>query len=183
MQTQQTELSSHLHEVLRRSERRVQIINYVLAALLVITLVWVFYAAWRTSQQERIDSLTLVPDSVKIIGPTAVCPGDTFTVSYTLDIKGTGVIVADDSVRYDNRTVKFSTMQRDIIDQSTQRTYIDVWRIPPRPMAPVSGDVKWTPGMYTRFISIAASNAYVNRYTDPVWFQVPLLLREDCNYE
>lgn len=183
MVTQQTELSSHLSEILRKSERRVQIINYVLAGLLLTILIWAFFAAWRNNQQERIDSITLVPGSVKIVSPIALCPGDVFVVSYTLDIVGTGVVVEDDSVRLGNRTVQFSTMRRDVIEASTQRTYEYARPIPVRPSSAINGELRWIPGQYTHFISIAAFNSYVNRYTDPVSFQVNFLLREDCSYE
>lgn len=180
MEMQRTELSEHLQEVLAESQRRVQVINYVLAVLLIITLVWAFYAAWRSSRQEKIESISLVPDSVKVIGPSLLCPGDTMTIAYKLDIEGVGVIIADDSVEYANRTVKFSQSLREIINQSGRRSYELAWKIPPKPEMAGNDNAEWMPGLYLRYISIAASNIYVSRYTDPVRFRVPFTIREDC---
>jgi hypothetical protein len=176
----QTELSGQFQRVLEQSARRVQLINYVLAALLLVVIVWAMYAGWRNSQQEKIESITLVPGSVRVDGPTALCPGDTFAVTYALEIDGVGVLITDDSLKYANHTVKFSTSRREIIDQSGTRTYEDSWVIPAKPDMTINGKEEWVPGLYVRFVSIAASNIYVSRYTDPVWFQTQFMIKEGC---
>jgi hypothetical protein len=174
---QQPELSDHLQGILERSERRVQYINYVLALLLVVTLAWAMYAAWRSGQQEKIESIALVPSSMKVLGPTALCPGDTMTIRYTLDIKGTGIIITDDTVQYANRTVKFSEALRDYIPGDMKRTYESAWTIPEHPAMTANGNDAWHPGLYMRYITVAASNAYISRYTEPASFKVEFLMR------
>lgn len=177
---QQTELSENLQDILKRSEQRVQYINYVLAFLLVITLAWAMYAAWRVGQQEKIESIALVPGSVKVLGSTSLCPGDVMTIRYMLDIVGTGIIITDDTVQYANRTVKFSDALRDYIPGGTRRTYEARWVIPEHPEMTANGEGTWTPGLHIRYITVAASNAYISRYTDPASFKVELFIREDC---
>jgi hypothetical protein len=177
---QQTELSGQFQDFLRQSERRVQYINYILAVLLVIVLVWAVYAAWRSSLQEKIESITLVEGSVAVDGATSLCPGDTLTVRYSLDVEGVGVIIADDSVEYANRTVKFSESRRDIISQSGRRGYEVAWTIPDRPEVSIGEFDEWVPGLYVRHITVAASNIYVSRYTDPVRFWIPFAIKGDC---
>lgn len=176
----QTELSDKFQHVVERSDKRVQIINQVLMVLLIIVLAWAFYAAWLSSRQEKISSIDLVKGSVKALGPTSLCPGDTLAVRYALKIDGVGVVIADDSVKYADHTVKFSDSRRDIIDQSETRTYEDYWQIPAHPEMAINGEMEWIPGTYVRFISIAASNIYVSRYTDPVRFEVPFVIKSNC---
>lgn len=176
----QTELSDKLQDILERSEKRVQYINYVLAFLLVVTLVWAMYAAWRSGQQEKLESITLVENSVKVLGPTALCPGDTMTIRYVLDIKGTGIIITDDTVQYANRTVKFSDALRDYIPGDVKRTYEAAWLIPEHPEMTANGEDTWRPGLHIRYITVAAANAYVSRYTNPASFKVEFMMRSDC---
>jgi hypothetical protein len=147
---QQGELSVQLQDILKRSEQRVQYINYVLAFLLMVTLVWAMYAAWRSGQQEKIESIALIEDSVKVLGPLSLCPGDTMTIRYTLDIKGTGIIITDDTVQYANRTVKFSEALRDYIPGDMKRTYESAWTIPEHPAMTANGNDAWHPGLYMR---------------------------------
>ena len=178
--TQQTEISIELRQAVLNGARRMQALNYVLAALLIICIAWGLYATWRGSLQEKISSIDLVPNSVKVLGPTDLCPGDTLKIRYALKIVGVGVVISDDSVKYGDHTVKFSDSRRDIIDQSETRTYEDLWTIPERPAMAIDGELKWVPGTYVRYVSVAASNIYVSRYTDPVRFTVPFTIRADC---
>lgn len=180
MRMHKTELSQNLMDILHHNERRVQIINYILAFLLAIILIWALYAVWRNSRQEKIESITLVPGSVKVIGATTLCPGDSFIIQYTIDVVGTGVITVDDSIEYANRTVAFSGSRREIIPTSGERVYEETWTIPPEPEMLIDGESKWVPGLYVLHIAIAAANNYVSRYTDPVWFDQPFVLRSDC---
>lgn len=177
---QQTELSNRFQYVVERSEKRVQAINYILAFLLIVVIVWALYAAWLSSKQEKITALTLVPGSVKVVSPTALCPGDTLRIAYALDVDGVGVIVTDDSVKSESRTVKFSQSRREYVDHTTRNIYEDTWTIPPAPEMEISGRQVWVPGNYTRFISIAASNAYVSRYTEPASFGISFTIKKDC---
>lgn len=177
---QQSELSNRFQYVVERSEKRVQAINYVLAVLLIVVLGWALYAAWLTSKQEKITSIDLVEGSVKVLGPTSLCPGDTTTIAYTLDIEGVGVIITDDSVEYANRTVKFSQSLREIVDRAGKRRYELPWTIPPHPDMAADGVDQWMPGLHLRHVAIAASNIYVSRYTDPVRFTIPLVIKEGC---
>lgn len=177
---QQTELSEQLQQVLRRSERRVQVINYVLAVLLAIVLGWALYASWRNAQQAKIESITLVEDSVRVLSPTALCPGDTLAIHFALDVRGTGTVIVDDFVQHKDHTVKFSRGWRDWFQDSSRRIYEDRWVIPSRPEMPVDESGEWIAGDYTRVISVAASNAYVSRYVTPATFGVDFDIRSDC---
>ena len=177
---QRTELSEHFQQVLYQSDRKAQRINYVLAFLLAATLIWAGYAEWRKAQQEKIESITLVDNSVEVLGPTSLCPGDAMTTRYSLDIDGTGIILVDDIVQHNNQTVIFSQSRRDYIPASSKRTYEDSWTIPKRPEMSANGNPDWVPGLYVRYITVAASNAYVSRYTDPASFSIQFIIREDC---
>lgn len=183
IRTMQTEMSDQFRQVVERGQRRMQVINYILAVLLIIVLVWAFYASWRQSLQEKISSIDLVPGSVRVVGPTDLCPGDTLTIRYALKIVGVGVVISDDSVKYGDRTVKFSNSRRDIIDQTETRNYEDKWTIPEQPDMEIDGHPGWMPGTYVRYISIAASNIYVSRYTDPVRFTTQFTVKPDCPKE
>lgn len=177
---QQTELSDRFQYVVERSEKRVQAINYILAALLIIVLLWALYAAWLTSKQEKITAISLVAGSQKVMGPTSLCPGDNMTVHFALDIQGTGVVVIDDSVEYANIPVKFSEAKRDYIPATVKRTYELQWTIPPMPEMTANGRASWASGLYVRYITVAASNAYVSRYTEPASFRIPFVIKESC---
>lgn len=177
---QQVELSDQLQTVLQHTERRVQVINYILAFLLTVVLVWGVYLAWLNSQQPKIESLTLVPGSVRLVSPTALCPGDTLKVAYALDVDGSGVIVSDDTVTKDNHTVKFSVSRREFIDHTLRNIYEDEWTIPDKPEMAINDRLVWVPGKYVRYISIAASNAYISRYTAPALVEVPFTIRSGC---
>lgn len=177
---QQIELSEQFRHVLQHSEKRVQTINYVLAFLLTVVLIWAMYAAWRSSKQEKITSIELVENSVKVLGPTSLCPGDTMTVRFALDIDGIGAFIIDDFVQHGTQTVKFSQAQRDYSPQSGRRVYELPWVIPEQPEMPANGNSEWVPGLHMRYVTVAASNAYVSRYTEPASFKVGLTILEDC---
>ncbi len=177
---QQIEMSEQFKQVVQKSDQKAQRINQLLAVLMVITLIWAGYSEWRKSQQEKIEAIELVENSVKVLGPTALCPGDTMTIRYSLAIEGIGIIITDDTVQHGTQTVKFSSAIRDYIPTSSKRTYELTWKIPDHPEMSANGSDEWVPGLYIRYITVAASNAYVSRYTDPASFAVQLMIPEDC---
>lgn len=185
---QQADLLELFGPILERGAQRRRLTDYAAVALLVIVLAAWGLSLWRNRQVPRIESIQLVPGSVAVIGPAErlrpnhgleFCPGDEMTVRYQLDIDGEGTIYADDVAHRGDQTATFSLLWRDIVNPGT-RIYENTWKIPPRPDMPVDGQRRWLPGIYTRVISVAASNVYVSRYVPPATFDVPFRIAEGC---
>lgn len=185
---QQAEIIELFRPILQQSAQRRRITDYAAAALFVLVVGLIVYSGWRNGQVPKIESVALVPNSIVMIGPAdgvnengrlEFCPGDLFTVRYALAIEGDGVIYADDAAHFQNQTVKFSALWRDIVETST-RMYENAWLIPARPDMAIDGERAWVAGQYTRVISVAASNIYISRYVPPVTFEVPFRIGEDC---
>lgn len=189
---QQAEVLELFGPILRQTAGRRRITDYAAVVLLLIVLALWGYSAWQNSYVPKITSITLVEGSIVVIGPEesvnergvmAFCPGDTMIVQFELQFQGEGTIYADDAAHYQNHTVKFSDLWRDIVETGT-RTYQDPWMIPPRPDMAIDGAQgaprEWVAGSYTRVISVAASNIYISRYVPPATFEVPFRIAEDC---
>lgn len=186
--TQQTEILEIFGPILERGTQRRRITDYAALILLLIVLVAWGYSTWQNNQVPKITSISLVPDSIVVIGPQdsvsasgamEFCPGDVMTVRYQLAIEGEGVIYADDTAHFGNQTVKFSTLWRDYAKPS-MRSYENPWVIPPQPDMPVDGKREWIAGEYQRTISVAASNIYISRYVRPATFAVLFRIGEHC---
>lgn len=185
---QRTEVAELFGPILQKNAQRRRTTDYAAVLLLIVVAIWWGHSAWLTSQVPKIESLTLVPGSIAVLGPAdrvaaggnlVFCPGDTMTVRYRLIVDGSGVIYADDAAHYADRTVKFSTLWRDIVTKG-ERSYENEWLIPARPDMAIDGERTWRAGEYTRTISVAASNIYISRYVTPAELQVRFRIAEDC---
>lgn len=186
---QQAEIFELFKPILKQNTRQRRMTDYAVGLVLLLLLGWGAYSSWRSGQVPQIESLALVPGSVRVIGPAErvavgggieFCPGDTMTAQYELVIDGEGTIYADDAAHHNNNTVKFSDLWRDIVTPGT-RTYQDAWLIPAQPDMAIDGQRRWVGGYYVRVFSIAASNVYVSRYVPPATFEVPFKIAEGCN--
>lgn len=186
--TTQTEMVELFAPLLKQGAQRRKVTDYAAVVLLAIVLVAWGYSIWRSNQVPKIESITIIPNSVVVIGPAGgvnasgkleFCPGDTMTVQFEIAIEGEGTIYADDAVHHRNHTVKYSDLWRDIVTSGT-RSYQDPWTIPAQPEMMIDGGRAWVAGEYTRVLSIAASNIYVSRYVPPATFRVPFTMGEGC---
>ena len=187
---EQTEIFEMFAPVLKASSSRRRITDIVAVILLLVISGFIVNGLIRNAAVPKIESLTIVPNSVITIGPAenvsssgglAFCPGDLMTVRYQITIDGAGAIYADDVVHHQNSTVKFSTVWRDVVEAGT-RTYDNEWLIPARPDVTFDGKREWVAGTYQRVISVAASNIYISRYVPPATFDVDFEMAEpkDC---
>lgn len=189
---QQSEIFELFRPILQQNAQRRRFTDYGVALLILIILALVGIGYVRNDQVPKIESITLVPGSVVVFGPAdgvapngrlQFCPGDTMTVRYDLVIEGEGAIYADDVAHYQNTTVKFSEIWRDVVKAGT-RTYDNEWRIPAQPDMAIDGAQgaprEWVPGNYTRVISVAPSNLYISRYVPPATFEVAFTIAEGC---
>jgi hypothetical protein len=188
MPMQQTEIAELFGPILQQGTRRRRLADYAAVMLLLfIGALW-GYNTWLTGHVPKIDSITLVPNSIVIHGPAdriaaggrlEFCPGDTMTVQFDLVFEGEGSVYADDAVHHANHTVKFSDLWRDTVRSGT-RTYQDPWLIPAQPETAIDGKREWVAGEYERTISVAASNIYISRYVPPATFTVNFRISQDC---
>lgn len=185
---QQTEVVELFGPLIRHSTRRRRAADYATMILLLIVAVWWGYSAWLSNQVPRIESIKLAPNSTVVFGSAdrvapdgrlLFCPGDTMTVRYQLAVEGSGTIFADDVAHFHQRTVKFSSAWRDVVDTGT-RSYDNEWVIPSRPDMAIEGQRAWLPGQYTRVISVAASNMYISRYVPPATIRAIFYIAENC---
>ena len=189
---QQAEIVDLFRPILQQSAQRRRITDYAGVALLIIFVAAWGWSIWRNNQVPQITSIALVPNSVMIIGPAdsvnqsgdmEFCPGDMMTVRYALAIEGEGVIYADDSVDYQDNTVKFSSVWRAYAKEGI-RTYENPWQIPARPEMSIDGRREWMAGEYVRIISIAPSNIYISRYVPAETFEIRFTMKDldkdDC---
>jgi len=188
MMNSQAEIAELFGPILRPVAQRRRIADYAALVLLAFVASLWGYSTWRNGQVPKIESIALVQGSVVVVGPAEsvaaggqmeFCPGDLFTVRYELAIEGAGVIYADDAAHYQDHTVKFSTIWRDIVDTGT-RMYDNEWTIPARPDMAIDGQREWVAGDYERTISVAASNIYISRYVPPATFEVAFRIGEHC---
>lgn len=187
--TQINALGDFRDAVVQRQEKN-QFISYVTAAILIFLLGWALVSWWQNRQLPKIEAIALVENSVVVIGPAEsvapdgameFCPGDTMTIRYQLAIDGEGTIYADDAASHGNQTVKFSQIWRDVVVTGV-RPYENPWDIPSHPDMPIDGQSEWVSGLYTRTISVQASNLYVSRYVKPATFPVVFRMKSksDC---
>jgi uncharacterized Zn-binding protein involved in type VI secretion len=179
----QIELPAAAIEPSARSERLIRRGNYAAVILLGILVAWASVNFYRSSQQEKIESLALAADSIRAIGSNHLCPGDVLTTQFEVDIEGVGVVTLDDTIVHPAggyQIVKYSEPQQNIISRSGRWTFSSVWTVPSRPAVPVDGVYTWKPGEYDMILSLSASNSYISRYTEPVTLTRRFFINADC---
>ena len=175
------ELSGQLERISRENDRRTHAINSILAILLAIILIWAAWAAWRNARQPKIEAITIVTDSVRVLSASDLCPGESLQIGYSVEIDGLGIVIFDDSIQHRDYAVKFSNPRRVIVQGPVTFSMEYEWTIPPRPDMMIDDKHKWAPGNYERFIAIGASNSYISRYVQPAILKIPFEIRSDCD--
>lgn len=160
------------------SERRAQLNQYIILAVLaffvgVYALQW-----WRINQAIKIDRIEV--SNVRLIGPATLCPGEALTIRYNLDVKGFGIIITDGATYRDGAPITYSQSQRIPGDGPATLTLTDDWIIPPRPDMMIFGSREWVPGKYERLVTLAPSSSWVSRFVEPQRFTVPFEIGEGC---
>jgi hypothetical protein len=175
---------SHFDEgsgVLRKAiatERRAQVNQYVILAVLLFFVATYVYQWWRVSQAIKIDRIAV--SNIRTISPSFLCPGDDLAIRYDLNVKGFGIIIADGAAYYAGQPVTYSDSRRIPSEGPATLTLTDEWRIPIQPDMSIAGAQTWIPGRYERLVTLAPSSSWVSGFVEPQRFTVPFTIREGC---
>lgn len=172
------DFSPAMKQIMKPIERRGHVLNIVLAALLIIIIVWAVVASWRDRSQPKIDSIAI--SNVQIVGSSALCPGDRLTVLYRLRVDGQGTLMWDNGVYRGNQPAEFSNTKRLYVEGPVTLDLHDVWQVPEYPDAANSSLPAWLPGQYVRYIAISASSTFTSRYTSPARLVAHFSIRPKC---
>lgn len=160
------------------SERRAQLNQYIILGVLAFFVGVYFFQWWRISQAIKIDRIAV--SNVRLIGPSAVCPGDHLTTRYDLDVQGFGIIITDGATYRDGQPITYSQSQRVPADGPATLVLTDDWIVPPQPDMMVHGSREWLPGDYERLVTLAASSSWISRFVEPQRFTVPFQIKVGC---
>lgn len=158
--------------------RQIKAINVVVLLVLAMVLIGPFvFQQWFSRQYPTIDEIAI--EGMQIAGNAQLCPGDTLTVTYLLNAKGTGVLVRDATVWNVTppKTVIFSNSRRFITDGATREQVAETWHVPDGYLNTETDLLEpLLPGAYRRYVAIAAlrpSGVVTINYVD-------FTIREDC---
>lgn len=138
--------------------RQVKIINLVVLAILIAVVIGPFlFQRWFAQQYPAIDTIAI--RDVRVVGETALCPGDTLTMTYRFEASGTGVLVRDATVWNVTppKTMIFSNNRRFILDGATREAITETWTVPQSYLNTETDQQEpLPPGEYRRYVGIAA---------------------------
>lgn len=139
-------------------EKRLNILQWVIVALLVIVIAVPPVAIWWLSRQLPVVN-TVQIDNMQMHSPVALCPGDPLIVSYNFHAQGAGVLVRDWTLWSTTppKTVIFSTSRRFILDGPIDQHLTETWHIPPTYLNfETEHQEPLPPGNYRRFLAISS---------------------------
>lgn len=168
-------------DVAQQFLRRGQLIQYILAFLLLVLLVWALVNWWVTKDEPAIRDVNIT--KMEVISSTAVCPGDNLMVKLSVHIEGEGNIELDTTVQRTSpaKTILFSSPLRFSVIGPIDQEYYVPWRVPERYRNFETGSMESIPpGPYIRIITLSAQGY---RYTFSDLETVDFTIKEDCNNE
>lgn len=166
-------------DVAQQFLRRGQLIQYILAFLLLVLLVWALVNWWSTRDEPAIRDLEIT--TVEVVSPTSLCPSDTLMVKISVHIEGEGNIELDTTVQQETpaKTVIFSNPLRFSVIGPIDQEYYVPWRVPERYRNFETGTMEpIDPGSYFRIITLSAQGY---RYTFSDLETIKFSIKEDCN--
>lgn len=160
-------------------ENRLNILQYVIIALLFAVIVTPFVVAWWISSQLPVVS-TVTIDEARLAGPGALCPGDPLIYAYSFRAGGSGVLVRDRVIWRITppRTLVYSASRRFILSEPIEQELTEAWHIPITYTNPETDRPEALPPADYRMIFAISSPS---RSTVVDIADIPFRIREDCN--
>lgn len=161
-----------------RLEARLNVLQYVVIALLVVVIVVPFVWTWWLTRQIPVVS-TVSIDNVQTVSETALCPGDPLVVSYDFHAQGAGILIRDWTLWNIDppKTVIFSTARRFILDGPIDQHLTETWHIPRNFLNHETEQLEPLPtGRYRRYLAISSPS----RSTVVAIVAVDFEIRSDC---
>lgn len=161
--------------------KRGQLIQYILAFLLLVLLVWALGNWWVTRDEPAIRSLEIT--QMEVVSSTAICPGDSLMIKLAVHIEGEGNLELDTTVQRTTpaKTIIFSDPLRFSVIGPIDQEYYVPWRVPERYRNFETGNMEsLPPGSYIRIITLSAQGY---RYTFSDLESIDFTIREDCNHD
>lgn len=161
-------------------EKRLNVLQWVVVALLVVVIVVPFAWTWWLTRQLPVVS-TVTIDNVQLLGSSALCPGDAITYQYAFHAQGSGVLIRDRVLwRLDPppKTMVFSVSRRFILSEPIEQELVESWHVPVRYLNPET-DVEepLPPGNYRLIFAISSPS----RSTVVAIAAVEFNVKEDCS--
>lgn len=141
---------SEVREKAVQGQNRAQIINYLSSILLLLVLTWAALSWW--------NSRVTISD-VRVVGESALCPGDLLIVAYNFHVNGAGKLVHDATLwNLDPpKTLVYSTSEPFLLEGPTDQEVIEAWPVPQRFMdRSIAQVVSLPPGEYRRMFAISS---------------------------
>lgn len=166
-------------KVERRLERRLNLTQYILIALLVVVIfVPIFFTWWIDQRTPFIKALEI--ENPRIIGDSALCPGDLILIEYDFHARGAGVLVRDRTLWRINppppKTLVFSVSRRFILTEAIDQHLVEGWHIPTEYVNPENDSTEpLPPGEYALFMAISSPSRSTAISINSVHFTV-----KDC---
>lgn len=141
-----------------RDERRARIMQWLIVAILLIMVgTWVWGLVYSYTQP-RIRNMSIT--NARVVGDTAICPGDLLLVSYHFHAEGSGLLEVDNSlwaVDPPPRTIIYSAARRFVLAETIDQDVMEAWRVPTHFVDFATGnETTLAPGSYRRDLAISA---------------------------
>lgn len=169
------------HDIAREFIKRGQVIQYVLALLLLFLIGWALLD-WNSRRDEpAVTDVDLT--ELSVVSSNAVCPGEELLIKISVHIEGKGKVERDVTVQRVEpaKTVIFSEPFRFSIVGPIDQSYYIPWRVPERYFNFETGlTEELPPGEYLRIVTLSAQGyRYMLSDTEAVQFTI----RGDCHDE
>lgn len=175
--TRYAETSVDLDSALRRQNRAIVVL------FILVLLVPPLFDYFSKREIPTVSSVSI--NSMQLLSPAEVCPGDTITFSYDLQFQGSGVLIRDLTLWNVDppKTIIFSVARRFILPADiTQQSLIESWRVPRTYYSyEVDEQLPLPPGNYHRQIAISSTTN--EEVVDIDWVQFSVLSPEQCREE
>lgn len=141
-----------------RDERRARMMQgLTLIVLLALLGAWIWGLVYEYNQP-RIRNMSI--SDARVVGESAICPGDLLRVSYHFHAEGSGLLEVDNSlwaVDPPPRTIIYSAARRFVLAETIDQDVIEAWRVPESYTDFATGtETRLAPGMYRRDLAISA---------------------------
>lgn len=177
VKTRYAETSVDLSTALRRQNRAI-IVLFFLVIVVPPLFNWL-----NTREIPKVSSVSI--NSMQLLSPAEVCPGESLTFRYDLTFQGSGVLIRDLTLWNVDppKTVIFSTARRFILPADiTQQSLVESWRVPRTYYSyEVDAQLPLPPGNYHRQIAISSTTN--EEVVDVDWVVFRVLSPEECREE
>jgi hypothetical protein len=139
-------------------EKRLNILQYVIVALLIAVVVVPIALGWWVSRQLPVVNAVEI-ENMQIAGEPSFCPGEPLVITYDFHAKGAGVLVRDFTLWNIEppRTLIYSTSRRFILDGPIDQHLRETWHVPVHYLNYETEDTEpIPPGRYRRYMAISS---------------------------